>query len=165
MPASSRLLLKMEQIARFRVAGAKDVAIARQLNLTNSGLQRILRTIDYLEIQQNVLGCQLDKMDVVLNENVGLMRKTFDTAVPAALRFMVEQVKQKRDLRAAMKAAENILDRDPEGRYVKASDRGKISTQPTEAGTRLSEKFFEDVRLRADKAALEEAKPSSELVQ
>ena len=36
--ASPRMLLKVAQIARMRVAGVKDVAIARALNITNSGL-------------------------------------------------------------------------------------------------------------------------------
>jgi len=119
--ASPRVLMKMEQICRFRVAGVPDVRIAALLGMSNSGLQRILALPEYQQIEQSVLQGHLTNMDDALAGKVDEMRKAFQVGVPAAMRCLLETVTQRRDLRAAMAAASEILDRDPDRAFTKTN--------------------------------------------
>jgi len=116
---TDRLLIKIEQIARLRVAGIKDVRIAALVNLTNSGLQRILATPDYQEHEAAVLAGTITKMDEALAGRVNEMKQEFAVGVPAAMRALLETVTQRRDLRARLAAASEILDRDPDRAFAK----------------------------------------------
>jgi hypothetical protein len=109
----------MEQIARYRCLGNRDTTIARLLNLTNSGLQRILRLDEYRDIEKACFSGQLSAMDEELASNVRAMHRKAAPAVPAAHRRIIEIMMQQRDLRAALGAAKEILDRDPERVFLK----------------------------------------------
>jgi hypothetical protein len=120
--ASSKMMMLVASIARMRVAGIKDIAIARALNYTNSGLQRILRTQAYREYEEAIFAGQLSKMDQALAKNVDLMHQNMRQAVPLALRTIVETAMQRRDLRAALAASQDILNRDPDRNFVLSKD-------------------------------------------
>ena len=92
--------------------------------MTNSGLQRILRTSEYRDIEQCLLEGTLSKLDFQIAQNTTLLHKMIEPAVPAALQAMVDSVVQRRDLRTALAAAKEILDRDPKRQFVS-------SKQPT----------------------------------
>jgi hypothetical protein len=128
--ASVKMTMLVAQIARMRCAGIKDVAIARALNFSNSGLQRILRLQAYQEFEQAIFAGQLSKMDQELSKNVDLMHQHMRQAVPVALRTIVETAMQRRDLRAALAASQDILNRDPDRNFVSARDSvGATSNQ------------------------------------
>jgi len=117
--ATPRINIKIEQIARLRVAGIKDVRIAALVGLTNSGLQRILALPEYQEHEQSILDGTISKMDEALAGRVQEMKREFSVGVPAAMRALLETVTQRRDLRARLAAASEILDRDPDRAFAK----------------------------------------------
>lgn len=110
----SRLYIKMSQIAKMRITGIKDVHIAANLNITNSGLQRILRLQEYKDLEEAELEGHLSKMDEKLAGRRELLEAQWRQAVPVAVRGILEVAMQKRDLRAALAAHKEILDRDPD---------------------------------------------------
>lgn len=126
---TAKVLIIAQQIARLRVNGIRDGVIAAKLGMSQSGLSRILALPEYQEIEQAVLTGVLDKMDEQLAGNVEAMNKYVQTAVPAALRTLVEATLQRRDLGAAIRASSELLDRDPEKRYTKNTVAG-TSQQP-----------------------------------
>ena len=121
MPFSSRMMLRITLIARMRLAGIKDLAIAKAQRLSNSGLQRILRTSDYIEYEEALLHGQLSKMDEALAENVDVLKAQHRVMRTMAERTVMEIAMKRRDLRSALGAAKEILDRDPDRLFVKDS--------------------------------------------
>jgi hypothetical protein len=73
-------------------------------------------------------------MDEALAGRTKEMRQAFESAVPAAMRTLVEAVTQRRDLRAAIDASREILDRDPKRTFAKA---GKDNVGDAVQGTVL----------------------------
>lgn len=120
--ATTRVLLKIEQIARLRVAGnISDGKIAEMFGLTQSGFSRIIATQEYKDAEAQVLANTITKLDESLAGRADLIRETYKVAVPAATRALLDAVLQRRDLRASISAATEILDRDPDRTYTKAS--------------------------------------------
>lgn len=148
MPASPRMMLKITQIARLRIAGVKDVVIAQHLNITNAGLQRILRTPDYKEYEEAYLAGHLSQMDERLAGKVDLIGKQARAAVPMALRTIIEVAMQRKDLKSALAASKEILDRDPE----KTLAKDMVSAGP---GASLPQVLFDSVAKDADVVAAE----------
>jgi predicted transcriptional regulator len=109
----------MNRIAKLRAANVRDVNIAKLCNLTNSGLQRILRLQEYRDCEASVFEGSLSDLDRELAKDFQTMRKFYEPAVPAALRAMVDSVVQRRDLRTALAAAREILDRDPKRQFLR----------------------------------------------
>lgn len=110
-----RVGIKVAQIARLRTSGnIKDERICEMFGMTRSGLSRILATPEYQQEEEAVLNGTLSKMDEALAGRAEEMKKTFSVGVPAAMRALLETVAQRKDLRARMEAAKEILDRDPE---------------------------------------------------
>ena len=128
--ASAKMLALCQRIARLRTLNIRDVAIARAINMTNSGLQRVLRTSEYLEIERCVFEGTLSKLDFEIAKNTTLLHKMIEPAVPAALQAMVDSVVQRRDLRTALAAAKEILDRDPKRTFVSASTSARTDSLP-----------------------------------
>ena len=108
--------IKAEQIARMVVAGMKHTRIAEQMNLSYSGLKRILECSDYLEIENRVRKTVVTQMDAKLAQRAQ-MQNDLEDAVPDALKVLVDQVRVKKDLRAALE----ILDRDPSRTLTKSN--------------------------------------------
>jgi hypothetical protein len=114
-----KVRIAIESIARMRVMGIRDGVIAAKLGYTQSGLSRILALPEYKDYEEAVLQGQVSKMDEVLAGKVKEMQELYKQAVPTALSTLFETCRQRRDLRAAMSAATEILDRDPEGTFSK----------------------------------------------
>lgn len=114
-----KVKILVEQIARMRVVGIRDSIIAVRVGLTQSGLSRIVALPEYRDLEECILQGQLSKMDEALAGKIEALKTHFELHVPLALRTLFETCAQRRDLRAAMSAASEILDRDPQGTFGK----------------------------------------------
>ena len=117
----SKVDIRIPQIARMRVAGHKDAFIASVVGLTPAGLARIVSLPEYKDVENAVLSGTISKMDMALAGRADLLRQEFKVGVPLAMRTLLEAVQQRRDLRAALEASKELLDRDPDRVFVKAS--------------------------------------------
>lgn len=106
--------IKAEQIARMVVKGMKGTQIAKELGMSYDGIQRIFRNPDYLHIEEQVRKGVIAKMDARLTKR-SEMGEELEDAVPEALGLLLEAVKKKRDLKAALE----VLDRDPQRQFAK----------------------------------------------
>ncbi len=106
--------IKIPQIARWRIAGISDTKIQQLLGMSPGGLARLLATQEYKEYEAALMNGHLSAMDKALSGKVEAIHNEFRTAVPAAMRALVDAVTQRRDLRAALEAAKEIFDRDPD---------------------------------------------------
>lgn len=118
----SRVRMKIEQIARLRVAGIKDGRIAEMLGMSPPGLARILALQEYKAAEDAVLSGTITKMDEALAGKADEIRKMYAVGVPAAMRALLDAVTQRRDLRCAVTAATEMLDRDPDRTFQKQKD-------------------------------------------
>lgn len=119
---------KIAQIARWRVAGVSFVRIAEALQMTAVGVKHITETPEYKEYEAAIMNGHLSKLDEALAGRVDLIRNEFRGAVPVACRTLVEAAMQRRDLKAALEASKEILDRDPDRTLVKS--RAEESVAP-----------------------------------
>jgi hypothetical protein len=118
------ILFKLNQIARLRLfSGLKDGQIATLMNLSQSGLSRILTLPEYQETETQLLEGGITKMDEQVAGKLDEMRELYKPAVPAAMRTLLEVVTQRRDLRAAVAASIQVLDRDPDQTFVATGKR------------------------------------------
>jgi hypothetical protein len=125
--------IKIPQVARWRIAGISDRRIAQMLGMTPSGLAQLLATPEYIEYEAALLNGHLSAMDRALAGKVEAIHQECRQAVPAALRCLVDTVTQRRDLKAAMAAAKEILDRDPDRTLVTStSDEAVAPGVPAE---------------------------------
>lgn len=120
-----RVEMKAEQIARMIVKGMKGTQIAIELGMSYDGVCRILRNPDYLRIEEGIRKGVLGKMDARLAKRAE-MGEDMEDAVPEALGILLENVRKKRDLKAALE----LLDRDPQRQFAKA----KPAAQPAALG-------------------------------
>lgn len=149
-----KVRILVEQIARMRVAGIRDGVIAVKVGLTQSGLSRIVALPEYQDLENAILQGHTSKMDEALAGKIDDMKAYFERGVPIALRTLLESCTQRRDLRAAMSAAQEILDRDPQKTFAKKTQVSMSQDAPA-----VSEKFLETVAAASDKAATESATP------
>lgn len=152
----SKVLAKIEQIARLRVAGVKDSRIAQMLGMSYGGLTRILQTDFYrkreAEVRQNLVS-QMDK--TLIKTRTDLLQNELQDAVPDAVRFIIDTCRKGADLRARMAAAKEILDRDRQRAFVKqaaASPRDANASASTVTPT-LPEGVMDAARREGDKAS------------
>jgi hypothetical protein len=146
-----KVKIAMEQLARMRIAGIRDGVIAAKLGYTQAGLSRIVALPEYQELEEAILTGVVSKMDEALAGNVKAMQKYFETSVPVALRTLFDTVSQRRDLRAAMSAATEILDRDPQGTFSKKKislneDAPAVSTAMLDALTPDADKVTQEIK-------------------
>jgi hypothetical protein len=120
-PVQRRVVIKAEQIARMVVKGMKVSRIAIEMGMSNDGVGRILRNPDYLAIEEGIRKGTLARMDARLEKRAELGEDVED-AVPEALEVLLDAVRKKRDLKAALE----VLDRDPQRQFAK----GNASRQP-----------------------------------
>lgn len=145
---TAKVLIRMEQIARFRMAGLKDARIASLVGLTPAGFARIVALSEYKELEESVLLGTVNKLDEALAGRANEIHKAFQIAVPAAMRTLVEAVTQRRDLRAAIEASKEILDRDPQ----RVLSKGRIGVTIGDSDTpRLPQELLDTVSEDADK--------------
>lgn len=114
-----KVKILIEQIARYRVAGIRDGVIAAKMNLTQSGLSRIVALQEYRDVESCVLNGTVSKMDEALAGRADALKEYAKVGVPVALRALLEAATQQRDLRARISAASEILDRDPDRTFAK----------------------------------------------
>jgi hypothetical protein len=119
--------IKIPQIARWRIAGITDAKIAQMFGMSVAGIAAIIGTHEYQEYEAALMNGHLTAMDRALAGKVEAIHNECRIAVPAALRCLVEVVTQKRDLKAALAAAKEILDRDPDRTLVSSSDKEAIA--------------------------------------
>lgn len=146
-----KVKIAMEQLARMRIAGIRDGVIAAKLGYTQAGLSRILALPEYQELEEAILTGVVSKMDEALSGNVKAMTKYFENTVPVALRTLFETVTQRRDLRAAMSAATEILDRDPQGTFSKkkvglSEESPQVSTAMLDSMTPDADKVAQEIK-------------------
>lgn len=134
----SRTYIKLVQIARLRCMGWKDDVICNHLGLSRSGLSQITSRPEYKDVENSVLEGKVSKMDELLAGQVEEQKRVMEVAVPMALRALVDNVAQRKDLRACMKAAEEILDRDPKRTFAKQSRTVSDSQLPSIGDADLS---------------------------
>jgi hypothetical protein len=142
-----RVKIQIEQIARMRVAGVHDGVIAAKLGMSQSGLSRILALQEYQDVEACVLQGTVSKMDAALAGRADALKEYFRQGVPVALRTLVEAATQRRDLRAAISASGEILDRDPDKVFAKGAVRRDDSSHP------VSEAMLDSIAADADKVA------------
>lgn len=126
--------MRIEQIARMRVNGIKDDRICELLNITEPVLRYIIKKPEYKDAEEAYLLGYVNKMDEAMAGNLEEMKRGWQVAVPAAMRCILDTVNQRRDLKAALAAAGEIFDRDPDGAFVKrnrADNQGVILQVPT----------------------------------
>lgn len=123
-----RTIIKAEQIARMVVKGMPATKIAIELGMSYDGVQRILRNPDYLLIEEGVRKGTLSKMDARLEKRAEMGDEVED-AVPEALGILLENVRKKRDLKAALE----LLDRDPQRQFAKSKPAAlpQAASQPS----------------------------------
>jgi hypothetical protein len=120
-----RVTIKAEQIARMVVKGMKGTQIAIEMGMSYDGVTRILRNPDYLRIEEQVRNGVLGGMDARLDARAQ-MGVEVEEAVPEALGVLLEAVKKKRDLKAALE----LLDRDPQRQFAKAKPQAIAAPTP-----------------------------------
>lgn len=143
-----KVKILIEQIARLRVGGIRDGVIAAKLNISQSGLSRILSLPDYKDVEQAVLCGTVSKMDEALAGRADALKEYAKQGVPVALRALLEAATQQRDLRARISAASEILDRDPDRLFAK----GQARLDPTAPA--ISEESLKALDAVADKTAI-----------
>jgi len=118
----SKVNARMQQIARYRISGKfTDSQIGPMVGITREGVKRIVSTPEYQELEKALLKEHVAGMDAALRDNIDKLRDDMRKAVPEALQTMVDAVRQRKDLRSALKAADMILDRDPDGTFASRS--------------------------------------------
>jgi hypothetical protein len=164
-----KLRFKMEQVARYRVAGKKDAEIARLTGLTASGVARLVADEDYKMIAQDVQAGLLGKMDSALHQRADALELEINSAVPAALQCIIDTAKgiNNADLKTRMMASKEVLDRAPDSRFTKkgiganaannANNAGAVGLPPVLMATLAREHDDEVAKLKqhaADAASL-----------
>jgi 2-phospho-L-lactate guanylyltransferase (CobY/MobA/RfbA family) len=86
--------------------------------MSPAGVANIMQSQEYKDHEAALLNGHLSAMDQALAGKVEVIHNEFKAAVPAAMRCLVDTVTQRRDLKAAMTAAKEILDRDPQRTLV-----------------------------------------------
>ena len=119
--------IKIPQIARWRICGITDKKIAQLIGMTPSGLAQLLATQEYQDYEAALMNGHLSEMDKALAGKVAVIHDQCRTAVPAALRCLVDVVTQRRELKAAMAAAKEILDRDPDRILVASASEEAVA--------------------------------------
>jgi CTP:molybdopterin cytidylyltransferase MocA len=119
--------IKIPQIARWRVAGISDRKIAQMLGMSGGGLAALLATQEYIDYEAALMNGHLSAMDRALAGKVEAIHNECRQAVPAALRCLVDTVTQRRDLKAALAAAKEILDRDPDRSLMTSADQEPVA--------------------------------------
>lgn len=147
--------IRIEQIARYRIAGIRDFRIAEILKITPAALKFITDKVEYKEVEEALLVGHLTEMDLALAGQVDPLRQEIRNAVPAALRCLVDAVNQRRDLRTALAASVEILKRDPD-RVAPDLERGsgqRGSEDPLEYMKTIPQSMMEETARSADQVA------------
>lgn len=147
---SSALRLRIQRVARMRVAGIKDQVIQIREGITAPAFQYLIKLPEYIEVEEAVFDGCVSAMDKAIAGNVEALRHEVRGAVPAALRTVIEVANQRRDLKTALAASLELLDRDPD----RVAQKSKPSEIPID-GVRLPDGVIDIVSKEADKVTEE----------
>ena len=147
---SSQLRLRIQRVARMRVAGIKDQVIQIREGITPPAFQYLIKLPEYQDVEQALFDGAISAMDKAIAGNVETLRNEVRGAVPAALRTVIEVANQRRDLKTALAASLELLDRDPD----RIAQKSKPSEIPID-GIRLPDGVIDVVSKEADKVSAE----------
>jgi hypothetical protein len=134
----------------MRTAGIKDSVIQLREGITAPAFHYLINLPEYKEVEDAVFDGTISAMDRALAGNVETLRNEVRGAVPAALRTVIEVANQRRDLKTALAASLELLDRDPD----RVAQRSKPSEIPVD-GVRLPDGIIDVVSKEADKVVNE----------
>lgn len=155
---SSALRLRIQRVARMRVAGIKDSVIQLREGITPPAFHYLINLPEYKEVEDAVFDGQISAMDRAIAGNVETLRQEVRGAVPAALRTVIEVANQRRDLKTALAASLELLDRDPD----RVAQKSKPSEIPVD-GVRLPDNIIDMVSKEADKVSTEVNNPTTRI--
>lgn len=118
--------LRIQRVARMEIVGISDKIICQREGFDHAALKYLRSLSDYQEIRDDLLQGHLTKMDEAMAGNIEILRREVRQAVPAALRCLIDTVNQRKDLRTALAAASELLDRDPDKLFLKSKEVGAI---------------------------------------
>jgi len=147
---SSQLRLRIQRVARMRVAGIKDQVIQLREGITPPAFHYLINLEEYKDVEQALFDGAISAMDRAIAGNVETLRNEVRGAVPAALRTVIEVANQRRDLKTALAASLELLDRDPD----RVAQRSKPSESMIDA-VRLPDGVIDVVSKEADKVVTE----------
>jgi len=128
MSLKPKLQLKLERIARLRLfSGMNDKSIADLLQISQSNFSQIVALAEYQEIEKRLVAGDIQELDIALAGKTKELRDAFAPLVPAAMRALQDAVLQRRDLKTAVTAAVKILDHDPNGTFLPATQGAAAS--------------------------------------
>jgi hypothetical protein len=151
---SSALRLRIQRVARMRVAGIKDSVIQLREGITAPAFHYLINLPEYKEVEEALFDGTISAMDRAIAGNVETLRHEVRSAVPAALRTVIEVANQRRDLKTALAASLELLDRDPD----RVAQKSKLSEIPID-GVRLPDNIIDQVSKEADNVVNEVNKP------
>lgn len=125
MSLNRQFEIKAELIAHMVVAGVARPKIAVALNLTYKGLDGILSTPEYQTIEARVAGRATKQMQEITDRRIEKrleLKTEVEDAVSEAIHLLLQKLRKEKDLRAALE----ILDRDPRHDFTKASRQAEI---------------------------------------
>ena len=141
--------LRMQRVARMEIAGVSDRAILAAEKIDVAQLQYLRKIPEYIELRQDLLEGHLTEMDRAIAGKVDILRQEVRQAVPSALRCLIDAVNQRKDLRTALAAAGEILDRDPDRVFLKSKEMGGVAGDSVQ----LPNTIVENMTVDADKVA------------
>lgn len=147
---NTQTLLRMQRVARMEIAGVSDQAICKAENFDYPALAYLRKLHEYQELRQDLLEGHLTEMDRALAGRVDILRQEVRQAVPSALRCLVDVVNQRKDLRTALAAAGEILDRDPDRVFLKSKD----PNASTGNSDRIPDTLMDSITNEADKVGI-----------
>lgn len=142
------------------VKGIPLSRIAVEMGMSYDGLRRITMQPEYQKIEEAVRRQVTAKMDARLARRAD-MEDEVDDAVPEALQILLDGVRRKRDMRAALE----LLDRDPSRQFTKGGSAKPLNPNPSSIPG-LSTDMLSAVVKHADTAAeqVNNAKPTAQAV-
>lgn len=150
--------MRIQRVARMRVAGIKDSVIQLREGITPPAFHYLINLPEYKEVEDAVFDGQISAMDRAIAGNVETLRQEVRGAVPAALRTVIEVANQRRDLKTALAASLELLDRDPD----RVAQKSKPSEIPVD-GVRLPDNIIDMVSKEADKVSTEVNNPTTRI--
>lgn len=139
--------LRIQRVARMEVVGIADRLICENEKFDQASLTYLRKLPEYQEVKENLLQGHLTEMDRAMAGKVDVMRQSIRSAVPAALRCLVDAATQRRDLKAALSASIEILDRDPDRAFLKSKDPSAVAFT---SGAGLPDIIVDSVSAEAD---------------
>ena len=125
MPLNRQKEIRAELIANMVVAGVERPKIARALDMTYPNLRQLMSTPEYQIIEERIANQVKGQMDEITSERVKrrlALKEEVEDAVSDAIQVLLQKLRKDKDLRAALE----ILDRDPQHDFAKGSRQAEV---------------------------------------